>query len=184
MGLRLAVCFGYCIFAVILLYLGSLIASLQACLIVTWSCIMRCIASFLFDLFCIIRISKFSWQWSAWFSVHDYHLSSAIRVRTQQSRCTTNKIFEDFWHLELCYYHPNNILSSSEKVPPTSHINNLGKTAKSTDIKSRGTGRKVALSGDGRADSPGHSAKHGSYTVVETMCNKVVDYQLVLVCIN
>ena len=41
---------------------------------------------------------------------------------------------------------------------------------------------KLTLSGDGRADSPDHSAKYGSYTVVEMSCNKVVDYRLVQVC--
>lgn len=44
--------------------------------------------------------------------------------------------------------------------------------------------KKLAVSGDGRADSPGHSAKYGSYTVLEITCNKVVDYRLVQVCTN
>ena len=39
----------------------------------------------------------------------------------------------------------------------------------------------LALSGDGRADSPGHSAKYGSYTVMEMSCNKVLDFKLVQV---
>ena len=43
--------------------------------------------------------------------------------------------------------------------------------------------KKLKLSGDGRADSPGHSAKYGSYTVVEMTCNKVLDYRLVQVCL-
>ena len=42
--------------------------------------------------------------------------------------------------------------------------------------------KKLALSGDGRADSPGHSDKYGSYTVIEMSCNKVVYYKLVQVC--
>ena len=45
----------------------------------------------------------------------------------------------------------------------------------------KGQKKKLALSGDGRADSPGHSAKYGSYTVLEMTCNKVVDYRLVQV---
>ena len=44
--------------------------------------------------------------------------------------------------------------------------------------------KKLALTGDGRADSPGHSAKYGSYTVIEMSCNKVLDYQLVQVCLR
>ena len=38
--------------------------------------------------------------------------------------------------------------------------------------------KKLILSGDGRADNPGHSAKYGCFTVVERTCNKVVDYRL------
>ena len=43
--------------------------------------------------------------------------------------------------------------------------------------------KKLALSGDGRADSPGHSAKYGSYTVIEMSCNEMLDYKLVQVCL-
>ena len=39
----------------------------------------------------------------------------------------------------------------------------------------------VTLSGDGRADSPGHSAKFGSYTTLELTVNKVIDVELVQV---
>ena len=39
----------------------------------------------------------------------------------------------------------------------------------------------VTLGGDGRADSPGHSAKYGSYTVLELNTNKVIGIELVQV---
>lgn len=39
----------------------------------------------------------------------------------------------------------------------------------------------LAFGGDGRADSPGHSAKYGSYTLLELSSSKVVDFQLVQV---
>ena len=42
-------------------------------------------------------------------------------------------------------------------------------------------GKPLILAGDGRADSPGHSAKYGSYTVIDLTCNKVVDFKLVQV---
>ena len=38
------------------------------------------------------------------------------------------------------------------------------------------------LGGDGRADSPGHSAKFGSYTTMELQKKVVIDIQLVQVC--
>ncbi|XP_026080665.1 uncharacterized protein LOC113057435 isoform X2 [Carassius auratus] len=40
-------------------------------------------------------------------------------------------------------------------------------------------GGKIALSGDMRADSPGHSAKYGSYTLMHMHSNTIVDLQLV-----
>lgn len=39
----------------------------------------------------------------------------------------------------------------------------------------------VVLSGDGRSDSPGHSAKYGAFTVIEQKVNKVLDVELVQV---
>ena len=41
--------------------------------------------------------------------------------------------------------------------------------------------RELILAGDGRADSPGHSAIFGSYTVLDLDTNKVLDFQLVQV---
>lgn len=39
----------------------------------------------------------------------------------------------------------------------------------------------VKLAGDSRADSPGYSAKYGTYSFIETTLNKVVDVQVVQV---
>ena len=39
----------------------------------------------------------------------------------------------------------------------------------------------LVLGGDGRADSPGHSAKYGSYSVIDLKQNRVVDLKLVQV---
>ena len=44
--------------------------------------------------------------------------------------------------------------------------------------------KALIIAGDGRADSPGHSAKYGCYTLVELTCSKVVDFQLVQVCVH
>ena len=43
------------------------------------------------------------------------------------------------------------------------------------------SGLPLVLGGDGRADSPGHSAKYGLYTALELKVNKIVDIQLVQV---
>jgi solute carrier family 8 (sodium/calcium exchanger) len=42
--------------------------------------------------------------------------------------------------------------------------------------------RSLVLGGDGRADSPGHSAKYGSYTTMELKKKVVLDIELVQVC--
>ena len=49
-----------------------------------------------------------------------------------------------------------------------------------TSLKSKG--KQLVLAGDGRSDSPGYSAKFGSYSILELTCNKIVDFQLVQVC--
>ncbi|CAN7945265.1 unnamed protein product, partial [Ixodes hexagonus] len=40
-------------------------------------------------------------------------------------------------------------------------------------------GRKLCLAGDGRADTPGHSADFGTYTLLETAANRVIHTELV-----
>ena len=45
----------------------------------------------------------------------------------------------------------------------------------------REKGESLVVAGDGRADSPGHSAKYGSYSLIELTCDKVVDFKLVQV---
>ena len=39
----------------------------------------------------------------------------------------------------------------------------------------------LVVAGDERADSPGHSAKYGTYSLLELGCNKIVDFKLVQV---
>lgn len=50
------------------------------------------------------------------------------------------------------------------------------------DIKAEG--RELILGGDGRCDSPGHSAKYGTYSVMDVELNKILDSKLVQVCIR
>ncbi len=45
----------------------------------------------------------------------------------------------------------------------------------------REAGAPLEIGGDGRADSPGHSAKYGSYTTMEINKDKIIDIQLVQV---
>ena len=50
-------------------------------------------------------------------------------------------------------------------------------------IKNKNNG-DVCVCGDGRADTPGHSAKYGTYTIMDMKTKKVIEFQLVQVIIN
>ncbi|XP_065892097.1 THAP domain-containing protein 10-like [Dysidea avara] len=50
--------------------------------------------------------------------------------------------------------------------------------------KCRATGSPLTIGGDGRADSPGHSAKFGSYGIIDLSINKVIHIELVQVSHN
>ena len=50
------------------------------------------------------------------------------------------------------------------------------------DMKAEG--KELILGGDGRCDSPGHSAKYGCYSLMDVEHNKIVESQLVQVCTN
>ena len=45
----------------------------------------------------------------------------------------------------------------------------------------KATGKALTIGGDGRADSPGHSAKYGSYGIIDLATNKVIHVELVQV---
>jgi len=42
-------------------------------------------------------------------------------------------------------------------------------------------GRELVVGGDGRCDSPGHSAKYGTYSLMDAEQNKILDSQLIQV---
>ena len=43
----------------------------------------------------------------------------------------------------------------------------------------RNRGTALPIGGDGRADSPGHSAKYGSYSLIDFDSNKIIHMELV-----
>ena len=53
-----------------------------------------------------------------------------------------------------------------------------------TELLDQYQGHVVTLGGDARCDSPGFSAKYGSYTLMDLELGKVVDFQLVQVIMN
>lgn len=63
--------------------------------------------------------------------------------------------------------------------PAISHVWNQQQNALLEEMKAQK--KKLAVGGDGRADSPGHSAKYGTYSLLELSSNKIIDFQLVQV---
>ena len=61
-------------------------------------------------------------------------------------------------------------------------INSVWKRSQELLLRSlKEKGNPLVLAGDGRSDSPGLSAKYGSYSILELTCNKIVDFKLVQV---
>ena len=82
---------------------------------------------------------------------------------------------------ELCRHHKKDFFrhQSSYLQPAINYVweKELGASIKQLLIKKQG----LVLGGDGRADSPGHSAKYGSYSVIDLNQNKVLGLKLVQV---
>lgn len=78
--------------------------------------------------------------------------------------------YRTFMYHQQCYLHPA--------------IVDVWKNNQDTYIREiLDSGQPVQLGGDGRADSPGHCAKFGSYTMMDLTKNMVIDIQLVQVFI-
>ena len=107
--------------------------------------------------------------------IYWYQLLFFSLVASQQKRCVCLK----HWSVQPLpgrpfFRHQNSYLQPAVDLVWEHHTEEL------LD-KLRWNKDGLALKGYGRADSPGHSAKYGSYTLLELSCNKVVDFQLVQV---
>ncbi|XP_042146397.1 uncharacterized protein LOC115325077 [Ixodes scapularis] len=51
--------------------------------------------------------------------------------------------------------------------------------AEQTTLLAAMHGRRLHLAGDGRADSPGYSAKYGTYSLLDTNANKILHFEIV-----
>ena len=92
---------------------------------------------------------------------------------------TATKVMRIFRHMNLAcittrtfFRHQNNIL-----IPAVHTVWNRQQQFAIAMLQSEQ--RDAVLGGDGRADSPGYSAKYGSYTTMELESNIVLDIQLV-----
>ena len=65
---------------------------------------------------------------------------------------------------------------STYLIPSVSRVYQRHQKALLNSLKDSGG---LVVAGDGRADSPGHSVKYGTYSVIQLTINKVVNFQLV-----
>lgn len=94
--------------------------------------------------------------------------SKTIRMFNFMNLATIS--YRTFMYHQQCYLHPA--------------IVDVWKNNQDTYIREiLDSGQPVQLGGDGRADSPGHCAKFGSYTMMDLTKNMVIDIQLVQVFI-
>jgi solute carrier family 8 (sodium/calcium exchanger) len=113
------------------------------------------------------------------FSAGNILLSGAILY----SGCVARKVLRVFQNMGVAtikmrtfFYHQQQILL------PT--IYKVWKTNQEKVLQNLILKESLVLGGDGRADSPGHSAKYGTYSMIELETNKVIDIQLVQVNIE
>ena len=79
--------------------------------------------------------------------------------------------YSTFMHHQKSYLHP--AVERTYRQQQSTLLNEI-----------KAEGRDLILGGDGRCDSPGHSAKYGSYSLMDVEQNKILDSQLVQVCIH
>ena len=95
------------------------------------------------------------------------------------SGCNPYKIFNYFKNINVQFIAPRTYhLLQKHYITPS--IFELWERHQS-DILQSLLNKKLVLGGDGRCDSPGHSAKYGSYSFIDLNSNKVLDVQLVQV---
>ena len=95
------------------------------------------------------------------------------------SGCSPNKVLKCLRHCNIATfgYRTFNLLQRSYLIPAVFHVWKMEQDKIFQDLKK--SGKKVVLGGDGRCDSPGHSAKYGSYTMMEIDRSRILDIQLV-----
>ena len=79
--------------------------------------------------------------------------------------CISNRTF---------YYHQRRYLEPSI-------LSVWGQQQSKLLAQSKAQSTPLSIGGDGRADSPGHSAKYGSYGIIDLHTNKVLHIELVQV---
>ena len=127
---------------------------------------------------CYFCANDFKWQSQPMLghlAAGNLHISAAILFSgASQTKCL--RVFE---FLGVNIFTPRTFTRHAQDLLyPTIYLSwQLEQRTILNDFAERGG--QLVLACDGRADSPGHSAKYGSYTVLETSVNKIIHQELV-----
>lgn len=108
------------------------------------------------------------------------NLFTATAILT--SGCNATKVLQLFQNMNLQMFTPRtyNRLQAYYVVPSATRTWDFEQAELLEEIK-EGPCQDVVVGGDARCDSPGYSAKYGTYTIMDLERNKILDFQLVQV---
>lgn len=108
------------------------------------------------------------------------NLFTATAILT--SGCNATKVLQVFKNMNLQMFTARtyNRLQAYYVVPSATKTWDFEQSQLLTEIKD-GPSQDVVVGGDARCDSPGYSAKYGTYTIMDLERNKILDFQLVQV---
>ena len=100
------------------------------------------------------------------------------------SGSTPGKVLLVLKHLNMASIKERTFFDHQKKylAPAILSVWNESQTSLLSECVSNGP-LTIAIGGDGRADSPGHSAKYGSYGIIDLSSNKIIHIELVQVYI-
>ncbi|CAG2238602.1 unnamed protein product [Mytilus edulis] len=99
------------------------------------------------------------------------------------SGSNSSKVLQMFQHLNMQTISSRTLQQTTDFVYISICIYGLGCRADSTSLIPRDD-KEVIVGGDARCDSPGYSAKYGSYTMMDLETSKILDFQLVQAFFN
>ena len=109
------------------------------------------------------------------------HASRVPQLEIYYSGATPGQVLRLMSHMRVaCISNRTFYLHQHQYLEP-SIVSVWNKEQSRLLAQSRAHSTSLSIGGDGRADSPGHSAKYGSYGIIDLNTNKVLHIELVQV---
>ena len=97
------------------------------------------------------------------------------------SGATPGKVLRLLSHMRVACISPRTFYSHQSRYLEPSILSVWSEEQSVLLAQSKARSTSLSIGGDGRADSPGHSAKYGSYGIIDLHTNKVLHIELVQV---